>query len=282
MSHPLAQKYPHLEVSVLKLSEVFKDNPTKRIDAEYFKREYVENEERIKSKNIIGNFVDYKIKSIKSFKLSKNFNYLQISDIDINNGLAYPTTEIDFRDIPDRATYVLQHNDICVSMVRPNRNAVALIKHPRRLVGTSGFCILRITNRRILPGFLYIFCKTNFFITKMMRANTASLYPAVLNTDILQCPIPLLPLCFQEHIETLVKRAHACLEQSKALYQEAQDLLSSQLGLDSKGLIDNLSNSNYTIKTLKESFLKTGRLDAEYYQEKYHRIEALIKNYPGG
>lgn len=40
--------------------------------------------------------------------------------------------------------------------------------------------------------------------------------------------------------------------------------------------------ANYTIATLKESFLKTGRLDAEYYQAKYEDIEIFIKNYRGG
>ena len=45
----LQDKYPHLEVSVLKLSEVKKDNESFRIDSEYFKKEYLENEKRIKS-----------------------------------------------------------------------------------------------------------------------------------------------------------------------------------------------------------------------------------------
>ncbi|RDU60888.1 hypothetical protein CQA44_10035 [Helicobacter sp. MIT 14-3879] len=39
---------------------------------------------------------------------------------------------------------------------------------------------------------------------------------------------------------------------------------------------------NYTIRTLKESFLKTGRLDSEYYQSKYDKNEKLIKHYKNG
>lgn len=39
---------------------------------------------------------------------------------------------------------------------------------------------------------------------------------------------------------------------------------------------------NYTIKTLKESFLKTSRLDSEYYQTKYEQNEHLIKHYRSG
>ena len=306
LSQTLQEKYPHLEVSVLKLSEVKKDNESFRIDSEYFKKEYLENEERIKSTQIIKNFINTKIKNIKSLKLNKSFNYLQISDIDLNNGIEYSITEIDCKDIPDRATYVLQKNDICVSTVRPNRNAVALIKNPKRLVGTSGFAVLRLTSRDILPEVLYIFVKTDYFITKMMRANTASLYPAVLDSDIHKCKIPIFPMPFQLEIEKLVKDSHKALESSKALYKEAEALLYEALGLDSKNPLQSILHSNYeslpyrskqnenflntesnqspnyTIATLKESFIKTGRLDAEYYQSKYEDIERFIKNYKGG
>ncbi|EGL8785340.1 restriction endonuclease subunit S, partial [Campylobacter jejuni] len=40
LNQTLQEKYPHLEVSVLKLSEVQKDNESKRIDSEFFKKEY--------------------------------------------------------------------------------------------------------------------------------------------------------------------------------------------------------------------------------------------------
>lgn len=39
---------------------------------------------------------------------------------------------------------------------------------------------------------------------------------------------------------------------------------------------------NISIRTYKESYLKTGRLDAEYYQIKYDLIENAIKSYYGG
>lgn len=303
LNQTLQEKFPHLELSVLKLSEVQRDNETKRIDSEYFKKEYLENEKKIKGKTIILNFIDTKIQNIKSFNLNKNFNYLQISDIDLNNGLTYSTIEIDFAHIPDRATYILQKNDICVSTVRPNRNAVALIKNQKRLIGTSGFCVLRLKEKNILPEFLYIFCKTDFFITKMMRANTASLYPAVSDSDIYKCKIPLLPMPFQLEIEKLVKDSHSALEDSKALYKQAEELLYTELGLDptnpmqsilsykpilssdcydSTNIESHNDRLNYSIRTLKESFLKTGRLDSEYYQVKYEEIESFIQFYQGG
>ena len=39
---------------------------------------------------------------------------------------------------------------------------------------------------------------------------------------------------------------------------------------------------NVNVKSFKESFIKTGRLDAEYYQKKYEAYENLIINYKNG
>ena len=306
LNESLQAKYPHLELAILPLSQVNKDNESKRIDSEYFKKEYLENEEIIVSQSKIKDFLEFRIKNIKTLNLNKNFAYLQISDINTNNGLEYSTTKIDFTQIPDRATYVLRNNDICISTVRPNRNAVALIKDSKRLVGTSGFCVLRLKEKsEILPEVLYTFCKTKFFIAKMMRANTASLYPAVTDSDILKCLIPQFSQDFQLEIQKLVQDSHKALEDSKRLYKEAQELLYKELELDFKNPLKSLLKSslqakkaselaiindiskkyphlNISVRPLSKSLHKSGRLDSEYYQSKYDLMETKIKGYKGG
>ncbi|AGT43198.1 hypothetical protein TPE_0702 [Treponema pedis str. T A4] len=132
-----------------------------------------------------------------------------------------------------------------------------------------------MNKKNILPEFLYIFCKTNFFIIKMLRNNTASLYPAILNSDILNCRIPILPITFQQKVATLVKSAHTNLETAKQKYSEAENLLLETLQLKDF----HIANEPVNIKSIKESFLKTGRLDAEFYQRKYEEYWNLIKSH---
>ncbi|WP_233704395.1 restriction endonuclease subunit S [Helicobacter cynogastricus] len=43
-----------------------------------------------------------------------------------------------------------------------------------------------------------------------------------------------------------------------------------------------LNQKTHSIKTLKQSLGTTGRLDAEYYQEKYGRLEVCLKSYSYG
>lgn len=100
-------------------------------------------------------------------------------------------------------------------------------------------------------------------------------------------PIPKVILELNHHIDSMIKEAYKAIESSKALYKEAEALLYEVLGLDSKNPLQSILNTHYkslpyhykqnensvdatsnqipniTIATLKESFIKTGRLDAE-------------------
>jgi len=65
---------------------------------------------------------------------------------------------------------------------------------------------------------------------------------------------------------------------SQTTYAAAENLLLEALGLKDF----QPSQQNVSIKSFQESFLTSGRLDAEYYQPKYEEVEARIKNYELG
>lgn len=98
--------------------------------------------------------------------------------------------------------------------------------------------------------------------------------------------IPIFSMEFQLEIEKMVKDSYSALESSKTLYKEAEEILCTELGLDPKNplqsILESTESPNVSIKSLKESFLKTGRLDSEYYQAKYDVIENYVKNYRNG
>ena len=262
-----------LEISILKLSEVKNENKDFRFDSEYYQKEYIANEILLQSNFKIADFLKNDIKNIKQIKLNKNFNYLEISNVSLTN-LTYNTVVIDFNEIPDRATYVLKNNDVVVSTVRPNRNAVALIRNSKRIIGTSGFTVLR-ANNKILPEYLFAFCKTKYFITKLIRENTASMYPAVNDNDVLNVTLPIFSNNFNNEIKKLINNASNNLENSKTLYATAEQTLLQLLGLNNW----QPTEKNTTVKSFKTSFVESGRLDAEYYQPKYDEIENKIINY---
>ena len=81
---------------------------------------------------------------------------------------------------------------------------------------------------------------------------------------------------FQTQIKQHFETANSKRVQSLELYREAETQLLSELGL--KGWQPN--NNPVNIKQLKESFLVSGRLDAEHYQVKYDELESMIKSVP--
>lgn len=76
----------------------------------------------------------------------------------------------------------------------------------------------------------------------------------------------------QEKIVRYIKKADDLVYESERFYT-----LEEQILLDEIGLIDfNPTENNVSIKKFTDSFLESGRLDAEYYQPKYDYIEEPI------
>ena len=235
-----------------------------RLDSEYYLKQFLANERFLNAEKTIKDFCVGNVQNIRNTPPDKPFNYLEISNVSLD-GLEYHPTEVDTQDIPDRATYVLQSGDIAVSTVRPNRNAVAFIRPMESLVGTSGFTILRVDKDKISPHFLYVFCKTKHFVARLMRENTATMYPAVSDYDVLNVPVPSFTKRFQKKITDVIESAGQFLDNACNFYSSAESLLLSALGLSDF----EPSQDPVAVKTLSESLGTSGRLDAEYYQKKY-------------
>ncbi len=88
-------------------------------------------------------------------------------------------------------------------------------------------------------------------------ANLSTLPTFILNDD------------FQLEIEGVIVKAYSLISESKTIYQQAEDLLLSELGLNDW----QPTEETVAVKSFTESFLSSGRLDAEYYQPKYDQLE---------
>ncbi|EAJ9488446.1 TPA: restriction endonuclease subunit S [Campylobacter jejuni] len=296
LNQTLQEKYPHLEVSVLKLSEAQKDNESKRIDSEYFKKEYLENEAIIKIKDnyaFLENFIvkmtggatplgaDYPDKGIPFLRVQNIMqNYFNVEDI----------VYISQQDDEYLKRSRLKFNDVLLTITGISYGKSAVVE--RDLVGANiNQHSVKIEVKNINPYFLSTFLNSKFGKLQSDKKITGVTRPALDYQSIKKFLIPIFPIEFQLEIQNLVKDSHKALEESKELYKKAEETLYLELGLDPKNplqsLLDSKTNNttkslNISIRTLKESFLKTGRLDSEYYQSKYEDIEKFIKSYPNG
>ena len=244
-----------------------------RIDAHYWHPVFIRNSALVSPHQKLRDFVCQEIANIKSSPINRNFEYLEISQISLNS-FEYQTTNIQLGEEPDRAHHLLQKGDVVVSTVRPNRNAVAFIKTDG-IVGSSGLAVLRPDN--IEAEYLLAFCKTNYFVNCLMRANKASMYPAVSISDVLDTPffVPSKPPRLL--IVETVKNSMFALDKAKQIYTEAQNLLLAELGL-----ADWQPEHRLTFVKNFSDTEQAERIDADYFQPKYDEIVNAIKNYAGG
>lgn len=292
LNQTLQEKYPHLEISVLKLSEAQKDNESKRIDSEYFKKEYLENEAIIKIKDnyaFLENFIvkmtggatplgaDYPDKGVPFLRVQNIMqNYFNLEDI----------VYISQQDDEYLKRSRLKFNDVLLTITGISYGKSAVVE--RDLVGANiNQHSVKIEVKNINPYFLSTFLNSKFGKLQSDKKITGVTRPALDYQSIKKFLIPILSMEFQLEIQNLVKDSHKALEESKELYKKAEETLYLELGLDPKNplqsLLDSKTNNptnspNISIHTLKESFLKTGRLDSEYYQKKYEINKKIIMN----
>jgi type I restriction enzyme S subunit/type I restriction enzyme M protein len=259
--------------SIIKLSEL---EEAKRIDAEYYKPEYLELLLRLRKAGCVP-VKDVAFPIRRKFKPKKGeyFDYIEISEVDLTTG-EFNTSKIIGEEAPDRAQWVVNKDDILVSTVRPIRNAVVLIKEEKEnLVCSSGFSILHPKN--IQANYLFLYFKMPFIAKLLDRHTTATEYPAINWNDVLNTPIYVGSEEFQTKISLMMDKSFALLKQSRSLYSQAENLLLEELRLKDfkpkyeKTYTANLSNA-----------LSAHRIDAEYFQPAYEEVVRKIKEYPNG
>jgi type I restriction enzyme, S subunit len=138
---------------------------------------------------------------------SNTFLYVDISSIDRNLKTIMPIEKMSVEDAPSRARQLINENDVLVSTVRPNLNAIA--KVPRYLhnsIASTGFCVLR-PDRDTSSSYLYHFCRSQTFIEFLLSRATGAGYPAVTDGDVFDAQIPFPPLTQQKKVAHRLEQA---------------------------------------------------------------------------
>lgn len=124
--------------------------------------------------------------------------------------------------------------------------------------------------------YLYLFFSTGFAYKQLIRSSSQCAQPHLTITLVKDFDILKVTDAFMARVARLYDKSMAALAQSRKEYDIAENLLLEELGLTDW----HPSNSSFNIKSLKASFLSSGRLDAEHYQVKFDELEAIIESVP--
>jgi len=265
-----------LEVSVLNLSELNKWNDRFRFDSEFVKKEYLDLEKHLQSKNykFLAN-TDCKIlhpSEIKReyvdeesgvwFFRAQNVRPLKIEDS--NNVF------ISKKDAKRLSKNLIKKHDVVITRTGANFGQTALYNLDKTAIGSSHTFILR--NSYFNQSFLAVFFNTNYGRKLIDKGTYGGSQPEIAPYYLSHIPIPEFSNNFQKQIENCLLRSEEYIYQSKHLYTQAESLLLKTLGLEHF----EPSQDPVNIKSFKDSFGASGRLDAEYYQPRYEQITDKI------
>jgi type I restriction enzyme M protein len=129
-------------------------------------------------------------------------------------------------------------------------------------------------NTSIIPEYLLTYLNSKIGYDWVIRHSSGMVQQGLPLNKVRLIPIPILTREFQITIKSLIDLSWETQNLSKNLYQQAEDLLLTELSLKDW----QPTEESIAVKSFSESFLSSGRLDAEYYQPKYDQVEEAIQS----
>ena len=267
-----------LEISEVMSSQI-SNVPTDRIDAEYYRKEFVHDEVLIQeSPENFQKFIELGLEinasafypSIEPYYNQGELPFLRVADVD---GM------IDYKGcttIPVDLT--VKHPTLRLvcegDLVLTKGGSIARIGYVEQTSAVSRDLIF--VNTSILSkedsNFIYLYLQTPFANRLLLRSGSQSVQAHLTITLVRDVPIFSATTILKKKLLFLIEESRRANDESKRLSEQAETLLLEAIGLQNF----TPSEENTNIKSFQDSFLSSGRLDAEYYQPKYEEVQEQI------
>jgi restriction endonuclease S subunit len=264
-----------MQYSIVNLKTV-KENSDFRIDAEYYRPDYLEFLNQINLK--------------KKFYLKKILHPTEIKRIYEDSGLQIllaqnvRNNEFDFSNIVYMSEDVkeklkrnkLQYDDVVLTRSGANFGQSASFKQKQDIYACADVLVIKNT-QDFKGGYLSTFLNTKQGRSLLDRGSYGMAQPHIASSYLYNLPIPKFNENFENIVDDLVNKSEKFKDQSKSLYSQAEQFLLSELGLldwkpkHTLAFVKNFSDTQ-----------KAERIDAEYFQPKYEEIIEAVKKYKGG
>jgi type I restriction enzyme M protein len=270
------QLMDRLEAVELSLSEVLDNNIYFRIDSEYYYKRFMVADKILRRKNCqnINEFATVTDGEHGSPDLDKYSEIIYLSGKNIKENF------LDLSDIQYCSEKLHKKNlrssvkvgNILMSIVGTVGNASVI--HEKFIGNTDrNVATIKDINLYFSPYFISTFINSYYGRYQTERFSTGNVQPLLNLLQVKSILIPKLDQNFQIEIKKLVETSHSLKSRSLNFYQQAEDLLLTELGLKDW----QPSEETIAFKSFTESFLSSGRLDAEYYQPKYDQLIERLK-----
>ena len=265
-----------------KLSDLYRHL---RIDAEFYKPEYLALESTLEAKGNLkplGKYCDYIKKGI--FDISPDLYTTRgiplIRTSEIKNPLINFTTTVFLDSETHKMNYKteLKPDDIVLTKIGAYIGDIAILPSKYKQYNFSqNVTGLSIRNQVINPKYLFAFLLSKFGHRQITRIIMLSGQGKIELQDIRDISVYDASGNFQCLIAKTVRLGQIFIGKSELKFDQAQTLLLTELGLT-----DWQPRHQLTFVKNYCDTKQSNRIDAEYYQPKYEEIIKVIKAYEGG
>lgn len=271
-----------LEVTEVSISALER---THRLDSEFYSRSNLKQVALLENIKAISlcHFAD--ISDGNHMSISKEFvetgiPYYRGGDI-YNSFIEFATNPLYIPqrvfDIPTMHRSHLHKGDILMSIVGAIIGNISIIATNNDATCSCKLAIIR-PKENVSSEYLATYLRSRFGQQQIQKFRRGSGQTGLILEDFDQLLVPYLENSTVQLITDNVNKSLDCSLHSQQLYASAESYL-----LDCLGMANFAANPDaYNIKTLKESFLETGRFDSEYYLPKYEDYIELVHSYPNG
>lgn len=267
-----------LEITIKSKLDAFDEFYKSRIDPEFFQEHYLELDRVIRSKNHdnlgdIAFITDGEHGTVKTTPsgYSKYYGARNVlSGILNDNGVEF-ISEAHHKKLSKTA---LKPRDVLISCVGANIGFSALVPDDIGIGNIVRNVALIRSNDDYKNEYIHAYLLSKFGKALYIRINTGNAQPLVSLDYIGTVPVFKPSTEFQELIKSIMDSALESRYNSSDIYTQAETLLLKTLDLKDF----EPSKEPVNIKSFKESFGFSGRLDAEYYQKKYEQVVERIKS----
>lgn len=258
-----------LSIKEESLNKVLSSNGYFRLEAEYFVAQSFSSSNSLFGRDVLD-YIQYGTSKYLN-EQNEGFPVLRLNEYD-SFFIKKPAKCCDKISLQEYEDLRLKKNDVLICRTNGNpdlvgRAAIVMKDYP---YAYASYLFRVRTNDKIKPSTFVAYLNSKYGRMEIdknsMKGNQTNFSPAKLN-DIV---VPLFSLGFESCIQDYFQLAYEDVEASKAKYQSAADLLSNYLNLSQ------FDGNNCIVKQISDSFQKSGRLDAEYYQSKYEIVENHI------
>ena len=272
-----------MQYSTVNFSEI--EAVSSRIDAEYYRPEFLKSDERLKRKkwDELGTLTA-SIKSFGAYSLCNQIEYREngipfLRAKDIGDG------HIDFSDvlfIDAAANDLLWKSEVQPDTVlftmsgTVGNTAIATTEFDYPVNANQDIAKIR-TVEGLNPYFLSVFLRSLYGKNQALRLPVGSVQQHIFLWQLEKIIVPALEGAFQSHIERVAKSGLQLHTLAGRSFHKAQAVLLSELGLSDWQPQHHLS----FVKSYAD-VQRAHRIDAEHFQPKYDDIIRAVRAYPAG